>query len=235
MYERSARVYDALLRQKDYAGASGRLRDLLHGIAPQAATLLDVGCGTGRHIEHLRDTFDVQGLDLSPEMLEVAGERCPGVPLHCGDLVDFSLPDRFDVVVCLHGSIGYAGTPERLRQAVATMAHHLNPGGVLVIEPWLTPERFVDDKLVFDRADDPGLKVARIYVQRREGRMSIYDSHYVVGTPAGVTHFIERQELALFTDAEYVDALQRVGLQPLPADVELFGYGLYVARASVSE
>jgi SAM-dependent methyltransferase len=73
-------------------------------------------------------------------MLEVAVGRLPGVPLHEVDMLTMDLGRRFDAVTCLFSSIGYAHTPERLQAAVATMARHLEPGGVLVLEPWLWPD-----------------------------------------------------------------------------------------------
>ena len=102
-------------------------------------------------------------------MLAIARQRCPGVPMHEASLVDFSLPRRFDVVTCLFGSIAYAGDIQNLRRAAQTMADHLEADGVLVVEPWLSPERFIAGRLVFDSVDDPDLKVARMYVTRREG------------------------------------------------------------------
>ena len=108
------------------------------------------------------------------------------------------------------------------------MAHHLHSNGLLVVEPWVTPERFITGRLVFDRVDAGDLKVARMYVTKRRGTVSIFDSHYVVGTPAGVEHFTERQELGLFTDAQYRAAFQNAGLTVVATGPDLFGYGLYV-------
>ena len=227
-YIESARVYDALCRHKDYRGASRTLAGIIRHAAPHARTLLDVGCGTGRHLEHLGARFGVEGLDLSREMLAIARERCPGVRFHQGSLVDFALPRRFDVVVCLFGSIGYTRTSRNLQNAVSCMARHLRPGGVLIIEPWVTPERFVAGRVVFDRVDDPDLKIARMYVTRRRGAVSIFDSHYVVASAEGVAHFKERQELGLFTDAQYRTVIQNAGLTVTATGPELFGYGLYV-------
>jgi len=224
----SARVYDALTRHKDYAAAASRLCEILARVVPGASTLLDVGCGTGRHLEHLREHFSVEGLDASAEMLAIARERCPGVPMHEASLVDFRLDRRFSVVTCLFGSLAYAADSTSLGRAVRCMAGHLEPDGVLIIEPWVAPERFVAGRVVFDSVDDPELKVARMYVTRREDRLSIFDSDYLVGTPQGVSRFRERQELGLFTDAEYRAAFEDAGLETLDSTGDLFGYGLYV-------
>ena len=228
MFTESARVYDALCRHKDYAGAAATLSNILSRVAPHASSLLDVGCGTGRHLSYLREHFAVAGLDSSRQMLAIARQRCPGVPMYEASLVDFSLPRRFDVVTCLFGSIAYAGDIQNLRRAAQTMADHLEADGVLVVEPWLSPERFIAGRLVFDSADDPDLKVARMYVTRREERRSVFDSEYLVGTPDGVARFHERQALGLFTDAEYRSAFADAGLETIDTSGDLFGYGLYI-------
>jgi SAM-dependent methyltransferase len=232
-YRESARVYDALCRAKDYRAASRRLLALIRRVVPDARDLLDVGCGTGRHLEHLRARLRVEGLDASQQMLAVARRRLPGVPLHSGTLVRFDLGRRFDVVTCLFGSIGYSKTPLSLQRAVTCMARHVRPGGLLIVEPWIFPERFVAGRLVFDRVDDPDLKVARMYVTTRRGAVSVFDSHYVVATAAGVAHFTERQALGLFTDRQYRTAFEHAGMTVLATTPDLFGYGLYVCQRDV--
>jgi SAM-dependent methyltransferase len=227
-FMRSARVYDALCAQKDYRRATRVLEKVVRRVAPDARSLLDVGCGTGRHLEHLRDRFEVEGLDMSRNMLAIARERCPGVRFHQNTLLDFDLDRRFDVVTCLFGSIGYAKTLPGLRKAVRCMADHLRPGGVLVVEPWVTPGRFVTGRLVFDRVDDRELKVARMYITKRRGTLSVFDSRYIVATNAGIVHFTERQELGLFTDEQCRKAFQDAGLEVVATGPDLFGYGLYV-------
>jgi SAM-dependent methyltransferase len=231
-FVRSARVYDALTANKNYRRATRSLVQAVQRIAPDARTLLDVGCGTGRHLQHLRDRFDVEGLDLSRQMLAIARKRCPGVRFHKGTVVDFTLSRRFDVVTCLFGSIGYARTLAGLRSAVWSMARHLHPNGVLIVEPWVGPERFITGRVVFDHADSGDLKAARMYVTKRRGTVSIFDSHYLVATAAGVEHFTERQELGLFTDAQYRAAFQNAALTVVASGLDLFGYGVYVCVLS---
>ena len=57
-----------------------------------------------------------------------------------GNMLDFDLGRQFDVVTCLFSSIGYVKTVPNMKRAVANMSRHLKPGGVLVLEPWFTPE-----------------------------------------------------------------------------------------------
>ena len=172
-FGQSARIYDALNRHKDYAGASAALTTIVDRLAPRASTLLDVGCGTGLHLSHLRGRFAVEGLDVSPQMLDVARARCPGVQFHEGSLVEFDLGRRFDVVTCLFGSIAYARDEAGLRRAALRLTEHLLPGGLTIVEPWVTPGRFVSGRLVLDTANDPDLKVARLYVTERQDDMPV--------------------------------------------------------------
>jgi SAM-dependent methyltransferase len=225
----SAAVYDALCAHKDYAAASAEIVELVRRIDPNAQTLLDVGCGTGRHLEHLSRSFEVEGLDQSPQMLDLARNRCPTVMFHHGDLVDFDLSRTFDVVCCLFGSIGFARTVDGLECAISALSRHVNPGGVAVVERWLTPDEFVEGRLTLDTAHEPDLAVARMYVSRREGGVSVFASEYLVGTSAGVTRFAERLELGLFSANEYRRAFDASGLEIVEVSAELFGYGAIAA------
>jgi dTDP-3-amino-3,4,6-trideoxy-alpha-D-glucopyranose N,N-dimethyltransferase len=69
MYTKSAQFYDALYHFKGYADASKRLHQLIQQRNRNARTLLDIACGTGRHIENLPQFYHVEGLDINPELL----------------------------------------------------------------------------------------------------------------------------------------------------------------------
>jgi SAM-dependent methyltransferase len=130
VFDRSAELYDAFYDAlgKDYAGEAGSLRERIGVLRPEAATLLDVACGTGRHLEYLSRTLRCVGLDINPGLLAVARRRCPQVTFVEADMTDFDLGQRFDAVTCLFSSIGYVVTERRLTDAVLRMARHLNLG-----------------------------------------------------------------------------------------------------------
>lgn len=229
MFIRSAPFYDELYAFKDYEGATEKLHGILRERHPEASSLLDVACGTGRHVEKLRRHYRAEGLDLSPDLLAFARERCPDVLFHQGDMTDFDLGRRFDVVTCLFSSIAYVRTLDNLRRAVAAMARHLNPGGVLAIEPWFTPETYWTGTITGNFVDHPELKIAWMYTSERADRLSVLDIHYLVGRPAGVEHFTERHELGLFTQGEYLEAFHDAGLEAEHDPEGLFRRGLYLA------
>jgi SAM-dependent methyltransferase len=230
MFANSAHLYDAVYSFKDYRAESERLHALIEKRSPGASTLLDVACGTGKHLEQLRAWYEVSGLDLDPQLVAVARERLGDVELYEGDMTTFSLGRRFDAVTCLFSSIGYVGTIGRLREAIAAMAAHLNQGGVLIVEPWLTPDEWVPGRPHLLSVDEPDLKIARMTHSGRVGGLATMDFEYLVGTPAGIEAFAERHEMALFTDEEYRQAFDAAGLSVEHDPEGLIGRGLYIAQ-----
>jgi SAM-dependent methyltransferase len=231
VFSRSAAIYDAVYSFKDYAAEAERVHELIQSRRPGAASLLDVACGTGKHLEQLRRWYDVEGVDLDDELLAVARTRLSDVPLQVADMTAFRLGRRFDAVTCLFSSIGYVGDEAGLRSAIAAMAEHVEPGGVLIVEPWLAPDVWVTNRPHLLTVDEPDLKVARMTISGREGRLAIMDFSYLVGTPDGVQHFREQHEAALFTDGEYRDAFTAAGLEVEHDEEGLIGRGLYLGSA----
>lgn len=231
MFTKSARFYDALYHFLDYEGGTRTLHALIQERAPHAVSLLDVGCGTGRHLQHLRQWYEGEGLDLDGQLLEAARERCPDTPFHQGSMVDFELPRQFDVVTCLFSAIAYVQTAEAMHQAVAAMARHLNPGGILILEPWFEPDRYWTDTITANHYDSADLKICWMYTSKREEDLSVLDIHYLVGTPDRVEHLTEEHRIGLFTREQHMTAMTDAGL----TDVEyeptgLVKRGLYIAR-----
>jgi SAM-dependent methyltransferase len=230
MFTKSGRYYDALYHFIDYRAAADRLHELIRQKSPAAASLLDVACGTGRHLQHLRESFEVEGLDIDSQLLAAARERCPGVPFHQGSMVDFDLPRKFDVVTCLFSAIGYVQTPDAMRQAVANMARHLRPGGLLIVEPWFEPDRYWTDTVTANHVDQPDLKICWMYTSKRVDRVSVLDIHFLVGTSDRVEHFVEQHRVGLFTREEHVDAMTDAGLEVTFDPEGPSNRGLYVGR-----
>jgi len=231
VFSKTARYYDKLYARKDYVGEVQRLISLL-GVEPdkKQLTLLDVACGTGLHIEHLRRHFHVEGLDICPELLELARERNPDTPFHHDDMIEFDLGKQFDFITCLFSSIGYVKTLDKLRSAVRSMAAHLKPGGVLVIEPWFTPENWHPNTVHASYIDEPELKIARINTSFVKDRVSVFDLHHLVGTPEGTEHLVEHHELGLFEVEETISVVKEAGLVVKYDPDGLTGRGLYIGK-----
>ena len=232
-YTHRPELYDLEYAAKDYAGEAGTIARIVRERNPQAATLLDVACGTGKHLEHLRHDFACEGVDLDDGLLEVARARLPGVPLQQGDMRALALGRRFDAVTCLFSAIGFVGGPEGLAAAARGLAAHVAPGGVLLVEPWLEPHVWIPNRPHVLSADAPGVALARVTVSGLRGeRVSTTGMHYLVGTLDGVEHFVEDHELYLFTADEMRAAFEEAGLQAELDPVGLIGRGIWICTPS---
>ena len=235
MADRPADLYDAFYDalEKDYAA---EVRTVLRAVRRRSRgtrTLLDVACGTGRHLALFAERLACTGVDLDPAMLDVARSRCPStVRLVQADMLTLDLGERFDVVTCLFSSVAYMPTVAKLRRAIGAMARHLEPGGVLLVEPWYTRETWEDGHLAVLTVDEPGRKAARISRASRRGDASALDFDFLVADAAGTRHLHERHELRLFRIDQYVDACTAAGLVDVEVDPDgLYGLGLVIASA----
>lgn len=216
MFDESAHIYDLLYSFKDYEAESVQLIALVRDRRPDARSLLDVACGTGVHLSHLRETFpDVAGTDVDAGMLAVARERLPDVPLTVADMRSLDLGRRFDAVTCLFSSVGYLSTAEDLAAAVARMAAHLEPGGVLVVDGWIRPDRWHEPGGVHALAETrDDVAAARVSRSRRDGDTTTLEFRYLIATHDGFETAEETHVLTLFTDDHYRAAFRAAGLEP---------------------
>lgn len=231
LFGKSATYYDVIYdaRGKDYKAESKRLHELIRRHKKSGGNaLLDVACGTGRHISYLKSSYSAEGLDLDTELLAIAKKRNPEIRFHKDNMLTFTLGKEFDVVTCLFSAIGYMTTISKLQRAVRNMSRHLKPGGVLIVEPWITPRNVIRGRMGAVFVNEPKLKIARMDKLTVRGNISTLDFHYLVATPRGTRYFREREEFGLFNYSEYANAFRLAGLKAVYYSKGLIGRDLYV-------
>lgn len=225
-----AKIYDVIYHFKNYPKDADYLVSIMHDHHSTATSLLETACGTGRFLQILQSQYQVQGMDLSAEMLQEAVKRIPSVPLHQANMIDFSLTDKFDVICCLFRSIAFVKTVDNFFASIQCMAQHLHPGGILVIEPFFTPETFWSDTITLNEYKSDSLKIAWMYTSKVVQSHARLDNQYLVGTPEGVEHFSELHEMGLFSSADYIKAFAAAGLQLHHDSIGPSGIGLYIGK-----
>ncbi|HEU0300142.1 MAG TPA: class I SAM-dependent methyltransferase [Longimicrobium sp.] len=231
-YARGAGFYDLIYGGKQYEAEAEQVHGKIQRhLRSGGNALLDVACGTGAHLAHLRRHYRCEGLDLDAGLLASARERNPGARFHQGDMADFDLGRRYDAVTCLFSAIGYVRTAERLGQTMRAFARHLEPGGVAVVEPWLTPQVYKPGTVRVDTGDLPDGKLVRMVHSGMRDGLCILTFSYLIGREQGIEHFEEDHVLGLFTHEQMMDAFHGAGLEVVEHDPHgLTGRGLYVAR-----
>ncbi|HEV2317011.1 MAG TPA: class I SAM-dependent methyltransferase [Thermoplasmata archaeon] len=214
MFYRLADQYDALVSAKDSRREARYLDSLAVRFGRSGGrSWLDVACGTGRHLEFLRRSHDVAGLDLSRPMLRIARRRLPGTRLYHADMRSFRLDERFDVVSCLFSAIGHLRSGEEVGAAFRTFAAHVKPGGVVIVEPWIDPKDFRAGFVQLVGHSEPTRAVARMAFSSRRGRHSIVRFEYLVADARrGVRHFAEDDVGLLVSHARLLGLMERAGL-----------------------
>jgi SAM-dependent methyltransferase len=107
-------------------------REILPG-----ANVLDAGCGTGRYsFELARRGYNVHGVDLSPELIEVArgkvGDRTSGVSFEVADILTPPTA-RYAAIVC-RGVLNDIIDDDRRDAVFAAFARTLRPHGALILD-----------------------------------------------------------------------------------------------------
>ncbi|EFJ47378.1 hypothetical protein VOLCADRAFT_92195 [Volvox carteri f. nagariensis] len=139
-------LYDVAFSYRDFKSEVKFLQDVqkAHGAAPQLTSVLELGCGTARHLASLSKAgvSKVAGLDMSPEMLAFArgnvskvGPKAQAVELLEGDMASFDLPFKsFDMVICLLGTFSHLLDTQQAISCFRKVGEHLRPGGLFVVE-----------------------------------------------------------------------------------------------------
>jgi hypothetical protein len=175
--------------------------------------------------------FEVDGIDLEADFIDIARAKVPHGAFHRADMRRFDLGRRYDVVLCLFSSIGYLLAEEDIVAALRCFASHLADGGVILVEPWFTPETWhIGRPWLTPPVDQPNLKICRVNTSARRGDVAIVDFHHLVATPEGVEHIRETHELGLFSVAEMLACFDRASLRVSHDPVGLTGRGLYIAQ-----
>ena len=235
MFNESAELYDAIYFSfKDYRAEAAAIAERIRAEHSAARTVLDVACGTGEHARLLATEhgFVVDGVDLNAEFLRLARLKHPAGRFYEVDMREFDLPDRYDAVICMFSSIGYVKTLPELERTLRTFRGHLAPNGVLIVEPWFSPEVMKEGSHSVRSATANGIKVERTGTIAIDGRMTHLTFDYVIEEGGTTRRTSEVHELGLFTRDETLGAFSAAGLTAEHHAPSATNRGLYIARLS---
>lgn len=91
--------------------------------------VLDLACGTGNLTEELKHLgYDMIGIDLSVDMLNIAKEKNPDILYLCQDMREFELYGTVDCICCMTDSLNYITDDNDLKEVFRLAKNYLNPG-----------------------------------------------------------------------------------------------------------
>lgn len=132
-----AQCYDRLTGDVGYEAWADYVERHFHRQKRPVRAVAELGCGTGSLTELLaRRGYAMTAVDLSPDMLAVADQKCEGlgVLFLCQDMSRLTLLDPVDAVVSCLDSVNYVTRPAALKRTFQRVYQALAPGGLFLFD-----------------------------------------------------------------------------------------------------
>jgi len=218
-----SQYYDLVYSDKDYYTEVEYINKLIRQNRPNTNTILDMGCGTGKHAELLCDKgYSVHGIDLSEDMLKVAEGRRVGKEAKLNfthsSIKELELEKKFDVVVSLFHVMSYQNSNDELIKAFEVAKSHLTNDGIFIFDFWYGPAVLTDLPVNrVKRLEDTKIKIVRISEPTLHVQENIVDVDYNIFIEDKESNqIIEKKELhqmRYFFDTELEMICKQVGFK----------------------
>jgi len=202
--------YDRWHADKDYVAEVAQLRQIMSLEGP-AHRLLDLGCGTGQHLELLAEAgHAVLGVDRSPGMAEQARARLARYRERAavieGDLHDIEPDAPFDEALMMFSVLGYQVDNASLLAALALVHRALRPGGLFLFDVLdaipLLRRRSRDDVGIVDDLDHQLLRASTCSLLAGEQAIDCRVRLWLLRGGSVVEHAEERHQVRFFLRRE---------------------------------
>lgn len=182
-FKEYSKYYDLLYKDKDYVSEVTYILDILKILDKPECSILDIGCGTGKHAGLLADKgYKVCGVDVSETMLESAlrnfGDK---VNFSKGDIRYLSLNKTFEVITSLFHVMSYQIRNEDLEASLMSVYNHLESGGYFIFDCWYGPGVMNDPPSVkIKRMNDENFEIIRIAEPEIHFNESVVDVNFQI-------------------------------------------------------
>lgn len=219
--DRTPRLYSDLIDlwtlvsppgEYDEEVATFRARFRAHGIQ-DGARVLHLGSGGGSIDHHLKQIYDVTGIDISPEMVRHARSINPEVAYHVGDIRTYRLNEVFDAVL-VHDAISYMTSRDELAAVYATAAAHLGPGGVMIALPEELLGRVAAAESRVDTRREGDRKVTIVetsYDPDARDNTFHHDFVFIIQNGSDLRVEVDRHVCGAFELADFIRAIENAG------------------------
>lgn len=235
-----APFYDLLNKDKPYEKEVGFILEELdeQGVRPPFK-VLELGCGTGKHLSLLAEQGCIcKGVDASEEMIRLARERHPELKFKVQNIKALDVEGQYDVVLSLFHVMNYLGSTAALTQVMQKVASRLNDGGIFLFDSWYGPavqhDQPTSRKKVFENSDMKIVRTSHPDHNVRERTVNvIFDFDIEGGTRFQEEHFMryyftnEIENAILAAGLELVETKEWMTGDPLTEDT---WYATYIVR-----
>ncbi len=162
---------------------------------------------------HLKQHYQITGVDLSEPMLAMAKSLNPEVTYYQGDMQSIQLDGEFDVVILADAS-DYLLSQEALSRTFSTAYRHLRPGGLFCAYAEEITDRFEQNKTKTSSHSKGGIEIVAVE--------NVYDPNpadntyeltfiYLIRKDGELEIEVDRHQAGLFSTSTWVDRLEATG------------------------
>ena len=129
-YNKYSDFYDIFNKYRNY---NREIRFILN-IAKNKKWILDLGCGTGTHLNILKNLgYITYGIDNSSNMIELAKEKVD-CNIYNMNILDYKIKEKFDAIISMHSVFNHLKSYKEFEIALTNSLNHLNDKGVMIID-----------------------------------------------------------------------------------------------------
>jgi SAM-dependent methyltransferase len=218
LYRDFADWWPLLSAPQEYLEEAAEYTRLILDAVPGGREVLELGSGGGNNASHMKASFELTLVDLSPAMLEVSRRLNPECEHVQGDMRSVRLGRTFDAVF-VHDAIAYMTTEEDLRGVFATAFEHCRPGGGALFVPDAVTETFepATDHGGHDGADRSLRYLEWTWDPDPADTTCRMDLTYVFHEPDGSVHVeLDEHLCGLFPRATWIGLIEEAGFEVTP-------------------
>ncbi len=171
IYDLLAPFYDGINADIDYKKWADFIEEIFKRECKQRPELvLDLGCGTGKMTVELAERgYDMTGIDISAEMLDIAMSSAEAVGHDilwlCQDMREFELYGTVDAAVCCLDCINHLETAADLEKCFSLIHNYLIPDGIFIFD--------INGKYKFE-----SIYADNTYAMEEEGGLCVWENYY---------------------------------------------------------
>lgn len=130
-YYKYSDFYDIFNKDRNYE----REMRFIFRMVNNRKRVLDLGCGTGTHMNILENVgYIVDGIDLSENMVELAKTKVKKAHIYKANILDYKIDEKYDAIISMNSVFNHLKSYEEFEIAVKNSLNHLEKDGILLID-----------------------------------------------------------------------------------------------------
>ncbi len=214
-----AAYYDRLNSECDYEAIADYYEQVFQRFQVQPELVLDLGCGSGNiTLPMAQRGYDMIGLDISQEMLQLAMEKAAAagrqdILFLDQDMTDFELYGTVDAAICALDGLNYLTDKRQLMWCLRLTSFYMNPQGLFIFDvntPYKFEQVLSGSTFVYDLDE-----VYCVWQNRydKKSRLCEFDITLFAQEGQGWQKYHECQQERCYALEEWKSMLERAGFR----------------------